>query len=346
MARRAADRLAALQREADRLAAEERTLLGDLRRLEVERQLKNEELQAANAAVAEAEAQLATLDDQTGQLAKQAAAARPDVDARFVELYKLGQGGQLRRFLAIRDAGQIQWAARTIAVLSKLDHDRISNQKVRLDKLKASRGVLVEHTRQLTLLRDAASRAEAAAGQAVEARNGLIRSIDQQRDLNAQLVGELQGAQQRLQATLRDLSTGATPSGEPAVLPIRAFRADLEWPVAGPIRQPFGRGAGAWASGVEIAAAEGVSAHAVHEGTVAYADTFAGFGKLVIIDHGRQAFTLYGNLLDINVARGAVVSRGDTVGSVGASATGTPGLYFELRIDGRPADPLQWLKKR
>ena len=85
---------------------------------------------------------------------------------------------------------------------------------------------------------------------------------------------------------------------------------------------------------------------AVHEGAIAFADTFAGYGKLVIIDHGGQAFSLYGHLLDISVARGARVSHGDPIGTAGFALLGVAGLYFELRVDGQPVDPLQWLRKR
>ncbi len=66
----------------------------------------------------------------------------------------------------------------------------------------------------------------------------------------------------------------------------------------------------------------------------------------MILDHGAQTFSLYGNLLDIAVHAGARVDRGQPVGSVGTRRSpGAAGLYFELRIDGRPVDPLQWLKK-
>ena len=58
----------------------------------------------------------------------------------------------------------------------------------------------------------------------------------------------------------------------------------------------------------------------------------------MIVDHGAQAFSLYGNLLDIAVKKGARVERGQTVGSVGPSPTGPAGLYFELRVDGQPVD--------
>jgi Membrane-bound metallopeptidase len=66
----------------------------------------------------------------------------------------------------------------------------------------------------------------------------------------------------------------------------------------------------------------------------------------VILDHGSQAYSLYGDLLDVTAAKGARIERGQAVGSVGATRFGTAGLYFELRVDGRPVDPLQWLKKR
>jgi septal ring factor EnvC (AmiA/AmiB activator) len=55
---------------------------------------------------------------------------------------------------------------------------------------------------------------------------------------------------------------------------------------------------------------------------------------------------LYGDLLEIAVAKGARVDRGQRLGSVGPTPAGPAGLYFELRVDGHAVDPLQWLKKR
>jgi septal ring factor EnvC (AmiA/AmiB activator) len=66
----------------------------------------------------------------------------------------------------------------------------------------------------------------------------------------------------------------------------------------------------------------------------------------VILDHGSQNFSLYGDLLDIGVKKGMHVDRGQPVGTVGPTSSGATGLYFELRVDGQPVDPLQWLKKR
>jgi septal ring factor EnvC (AmiA/AmiB activator) len=66
----------------------------------------------------------------------------------------------------------------------------------------------------------------------------------------------------------------------------------------------------------------------------------------VIIDHGSQTFSLYGHLLEMTVAQGGRVDAGQEIGSVGPTTTGEPGLYFELRVEGRPVDPLQWLRRK
>jgi murein hydrolase activator len=112
-------------------------------------------------------------------------------------------------------------------------------------------------------------------------------------------------------------------------------------------RQPSGRfGTSIVRNGIEVSAAEGAAATAVHEGTVAYAAPFSGFGTLVILDHGNAAFTLYGHLLDASVNAGMNVSRGAPLGRVGLSPSGGAALYFEVRIDGRPVNPLEWLRGR
>jgi septal ring factor EnvC (AmiA/AmiB activator) len=82
---------------------------------------------------------------------------------------------------------------------------------------------------------------------------------------------------------------------------------------------------------------------AVHDGAVAHAAPFEGFGTLVILDHGGGGFSLYGHLADAAVAAGAPVERGAVVGRAGRNPEGVNALYFELRIDGQPVDPLQWL---
>jgi septal ring factor EnvC (AmiA/AmiB activator) len=348
LARRASDRLQALQHEADQLASDEGTLLNELRKLEIDRQIKAEELRQATADADAVAAELAATTDRINELERRDLEERPDLRARLVEIYKLGRARYLRLLLSTPDLRQLGRTTRLVASMAQLDRDRVAEHQRTLDSLTAARGELVDRVRLMQSLRKQAERAGEATAIAARARRDRIHDLDERRDLNAQFAGELQAAQQKLQATLRDLSNGA-PAAEPLLLPLRPFRGALEWPTPGPVRRRFGQGAGPGvpeSKGIEIAAAEGTPVQAVHEGTVAFADPFAGFGNLVIVDHGAQTFTLYGDLLEIAVKRGGRVERGQPVGSVGSAPAGPAGLYFEVRIDGRAVDPLQWLRKR
>ncbi|HXI27389.1 MAG TPA: peptidoglycan DD-metalloendopeptidase family protein [Vicinamibacterales bacterium] len=343
LARRATERLQSLQREADRLAAEERSLLNDVKKLEIDRQIRAEELKRVDADAAKVQADLDATGARAAALERTSRDEAPQLRARLVEIYKLGEARYLRLLLSTPDLRRIGQSTRTVAALAKLDRERIASHARTLDELKRERRTLEDRQAQLAALRGAAEKAGIAAQRAAQAKSALIRDIDSRRDMNAQLAGELQGAQQKVQAALRDLTAGGAAAGEPS-LPLKPFRGDLEWPVAGTVARRFGRGP--TANGMEIAAAEGAEARAIHEGTVAFAGPFSGFGNLVILDHGSQAFSLYGDLLDIGVKKGDRVEHGRRVGTVGATSSGGSGLYFELRVDGQPVDPLQWLRKR
>jgi septal ring factor EnvC (AmiA/AmiB activator) len=343
LARRAAERLQALQREAERLAADERTLLGDLRKLELDRQIKAEELTVVDTDAARVQAELDKTSTRMDALRASARAQVPELQQRLVEIYKLGQARYLRLLLSTRDFRGLGEATRTVAALAKLDRDRVATHAKTVADLEKERRLLEGRRRELAGLHAAAEKAKAASQRSAQAKADLVRDIDGRRDLNAQLSSELQAAQQKLQGTLRDIAAGV-PAGD-AQLPLRPFRGALDWPVDGPVVRNFGRGSSA--NGIEISAAESAGpVVAIHDGTVAFAGPFAGYGNLVIVDHGAQTFSLYGDLLDIGVQKGSRVEQGHAVGTSGPIPSGSDGIYFELRVDAHPVDPLQWLKKR
>jgi septal ring factor EnvC (AmiA/AmiB activator) len=176
----------------------------------------------------------------------------------------------------------------------------------------------------------------------------LVTRIDSRRDLTAQYVGELQVAYDRLQ---QQVSRVAGAPGVTTTIPLGPFRGALEWPVAGRTSGGFGQAGGrlggsAVRNGLEIVAVEEAPVRAVHGGTVAFADVFTGFGRLVIIDHGGSNYSLYGYLGTMAVGRGEMVDSGAEIGRVGRAPAGPAALYFEMRIDGRSVDPVEWLRPR
>jgi septal ring factor EnvC (AmiA/AmiB activator) len=347
MARRVNDRVRALQAEADRLALQVRTLLGDLRQLELQRDIAAEQERAAAAAVMQAERGLQQTTARLNALEQQRVSQLPDLKTRLVDIYKRGRGGYARLAFDVRGLREFARALRAVMALTTINEQRISEHRRTLADLQQQRDALEGRTRELERAAQEAERARFAAQRAVAARETLIKEIDQRRDLNAELAGELGVAAQRLQQQLATLAAGRP--AEPVAIPMASFRGALDWPAAGRVAAPFGapaRPGGVARNGIEIAAPAGAPVTAVHPGAVDYADAFSGFGNLVILDHGGNYYSLYGYLGPIEVMRGQRVDAGAVLGRVGTAPAGPAALYFELRVDGRSVDPIQWLKPR
>jgi septal ring factor EnvC (AmiA/AmiB activator) len=109
----------------------------------------------------------------------------------------------------------------------------------------------------------------------------------------------------------------------------------------------YGNGDGVDRNGMLIGAAAGTPVSAVHAGRVVFANWMRGFGNLLIVDHGDNVMTLYAHLQRFDVEVGAQVTRGDTLAAVGDSGgRDSPALYFEVRKDGDPIDPSDWIARR
>jgi murein hydrolase activator len=342
---RAAERIRALQREADALASEESALLVQLRRFEVERQLRIEELGQIDRDMASTQEALSAAETRAAALKQTAETERPEIEERLVRVYKLGQAGFWRLLLDVDDLRSAGRAYRTAAALTRIDRDRVIDHRRTLEALAREQQELKKRMAGIAELEVKARAARAAADKAVAGRSALVASIDARRDLNAQLVGELQSAQQRLQTSIDQLGPGAAA----VVLPIKPFQGALPWPARGKLMARFGQtsgirnGAAVIWNGLEIGVLEGQTVRAVHEGTVAFAGPFSGYGNLVIVEHGERTHSLYGYLASLSVTKGERVEPQTPLGASGLDPSGNAAVYFELRVDGKPVDPLQWM---
>ena len=132
----------------------------------------------------------------------------------------------------------------------------------------------------------------------------------------------------------------------------RAFqtlKGKLKLPTRGELQGRFGRpredGGVTW-KGLFIRADVGQTVKAVADGRVVYADWLRGFGNLLIVDHGGGYMSLYGNNDSLLKQVGEKTQSGETVASVGSSGGALEsGVYFELRHEGKPFDPMSWVAR-
>jgi septal ring factor EnvC (AmiA/AmiB activator) len=129
--------------------------------------------------------------------------------------------------------------------------------------------------------------------------------------------------------------------------PFAALKGRMRLPVRGELMNRFGAAReenGATWKGLFIRCISGETVRAVADGRVVYADWLRGFGNLLILDHGTGYMSLYANNEGLLRKVGEKVRGGDPVAHVGATGGHEEsGLYFELRRDGKPFDPLRWV---
>jgi septal ring factor EnvC (AmiA/AmiB activator) len=338
------ERRAALQKDLARLRSEERSLLGEVERLELEVRLRGEEVRETQLVLQRTNEQMDATVRRVRELEASIAAARPVLAARARALYKLGELSYLRMLLSVDRPSDLLRGYRFVSALARRDNQRIAGFRSDLVNLAATRAELEHKTREALELRAGLERTRRGLDADRRRKEKLLTEIVERKETHAAYLQELEEAEARLQQLLQGLTA------DEVAVPIPAFKGSLPWPVAGRVRVGFGRrkhpkfDTYTIENGIEIAAPEGAAVTAVHEGTVVFADRFRGYGLMVVLDHGGKHHTLYAHLADVRVQTGQQVAAGQVLGVVGSGVEG-PGLYFEIRFQGRPEDPADWLAR-
>ncbi|HET8646412.1 MAG TPA: peptidoglycan DD-metalloendopeptidase family protein, partial [Vicinamibacteria bacterium] len=321
--RRIQERKASLERDLTRLRGRERSLLGEVERLELEVKLREEELRetqtilhrantALDATVKQVREKEATLDE-----------ARPVLSARARALYKQGQLSYLRLLLSVDRPADVFRGYRFVTTLARRDNQRIARFRADLAELTRTRAALERQTQEALALRASLDRARRSLDGDRRRKTELLTEIVERKETHAAYVQELETAAQQLRQLVSGLSGGEVS------VPILAFKGSLPWPAGGRVRVAFGRRKHArfdtytLQNGIEIETAAEAPVLAVHEGTVVFADLFSGYGLMVVVDHGGKHHSLYAHLGEIRVATGQRVAAGQEVGTAGRSLEGT-----------------------
>ena len=188
----------------------------------------------------------------------------------------------------------------------------------------------------------------------------LLAEVRSEKASSLQRISELQKSSAALQTLLGQLqermksARASAARGAEALylqgLRFPSARGRLLWPAPGEVITPFGRiehpsyHTFTVNKGIDISAPVGEEIRSVFEGIVLFADWFRGYGKMAIIDHGQGFFSLYAHASELLVKAGDKVTPRQVIGKVGDSGSPEgPRLHFEIRQNGKPVDPLQWL---
>jgi septal ring factor EnvC (AmiA/AmiB activator) len=303
--------------------------------------------EAAGAAEAKAEAELAAREAERAVLAERLADERERLARLLRAAYVQGRHEQLRLLLAQDQVGAAQ---RALAYHRHLQRGRAAE----IAALQAALAALAEASARVEQRRAdlAAARADAEAAQAElqarrQAQAEAVAALQAGLAARAGERESLQRDRQALQALLAELrdAIADVPRRLAEDRPFASRRGELPLPVQGRVLRRFGAElpGGLRSDGVLFAAEAGSPVHAVAPGRVVYAGWLRGHGLLLVIDHGEGWMSLYGQGERLLREVGDWVGSGDPVARAGRSGGGAvSGIHFELRRNGEPVDPRGW----
>lgn len=163
-------------------------------------------------------------------------------------------------------------------------------------------------------------------------------------------LSELEANRKRLAELLKQAEEAVADIQAPEeTAPFNTLKTSLPWPASGDLAARYGERISSDTSlrhdGLRITAGRGEDVKAVHYGRVIFADWLRGFGLLIILDHGDGYMSLYGSNSSLLYSVGDWVRGGDVIALTGDSGgQSRPGLYFEIRYQGNPQNPMDWLE--
>lgn len=351
---------------AGQLRQSERAISDAKRRLQIlesEQQKTRSELIDVSAQLNQVNANIVTGQKQLADLLRQS--------------YMRGGSDSLKLLLSGKDPNQISRDLVYLNYLSRGQLELIESLRREIDQLTRLKQSASEKDRTLTDIRQSKMAEQEKLFKEKQARQTLLNKLSgkirlQRKEINAlrqdekrlsELVARLAKlALQRKDKAKNKLATkkGQTkPSGPvgintevpDAAMGNKAFtrmKGLLRLPVRGELMNRFGApredGGLTW-KGLFIRAIEGAEVKAIASGRVVFAEWLRGFGNLVIVDHGEGYMSLYSNNESLYKQPGEGVNTGDTIATAGSSGgQEEPGVYFELRHQGRPINPMAWIK--
>ena len=345
------DRIGKLQQEMNRVRTRYDQLQQELRQSEQQIGRINRNIRDLDGSLQQVGQRVNGLRARQGTLQQDLSGQRDYLAGQVRAAYAMGRQETLKILLNQENPATVGRVMTYYDYLNKARSQRIGQLNDTITELEQIRIALDEELARLRSLRT----------EREQERLALEQSTRQRGQVRDQLQAELQDKDQRLnhmqhnEKQLADLIRALVealddiPKDLGNQQAFASLRGQMQLPARGPILASFGSsrnlGGLSW-QGIKIGANEGQEVRAVSHGRVAFADWLRGYGLLLIIEHGDGYMSLYGHNKSLLKEVGDWVSRNEVIAQVGDSGSDSrSGLYFEIRKNGKPIDPIRWVKR-
>lgn len=303
---------------------------------------------------------LARLDQQTARIRDDADKQEALLAKLLYQQYLSGQPEALRLIASQQDSNQVARQLHYLTYVSRARAELIAALRRDVADLERLSSEAQTNSHELARLQSERVKEKGQLQRERQQHASMLKQVSDQISRQRNEISQLKRNEERLAKLVdrlaRELARTPARQGrtrnEQVPEPLRgvssfpALKGRLRLPVTGELVNQFGSpraDTGLSWKGLFIAANQGQEVKAVAAGRVVFADWLRGFGNLMILDHGSGYMSLYGNNEALLRQVGDTVKAGDPIAAVGASGGNSEtGLYFELRFQGKPFDPLTW----
>jgi murein hydrolase activator len=328
-------------------------LMAELAEIEKQYGITVVSLKAMEKQIAEKQRKLRKVKEETHSLSSDIREHKTALEVLIKAAYAMGKKDKLKLLLNQQDPAL---SSRILVYYDYLNKDRLAKLDYILEAQSRLTALELEQAKDTEILEQNLRINETQQKLLVDTqakRKELLALLEKDYSSTQAKLSQLQEGEQRLQKVVAKLQQFNFKEVIKSVFdlssdqPFEDLKGNLPWPVEGRIVQKFGsrRMDSQW-DGVLIEASEGAELKAVSSGRVVFADWLRGYGLLLIIDHNDGYMTLYAFNQSLYKSVGDQVKAGEVIAAVGKSGgRDQPGLYFGVRAQGKPVDPLLWCKQ-
>ncbi|MCW9087985.1 MAG: peptidoglycan DD-metalloendopeptidase family protein [Gammaproteobacteria bacterium] len=345
------ERITALQQRLQKARGQHDALRNELRTTERRIGELNRNIRRLDQDLAERRRRQEKLEGEERSLQKTVSAQRDYLAAQVRAAYAMGRQEYLKILLNQQSPSTVGRVVTYYDYLNQARSERITHLSVTINELERVQRELGAEAERLRALLAQRAGEKSALEQGRLEREELVRRLKAEIESEDQRLTGMRRDEEQLKELIRALADALSdiPAEAGNRKPFASLKGKMQWPASGPLLVSYGSprklGKLRW-SGVMIGAQQGQEVRTISHGRVAFADWLRGYGLLMIIDHGDGYMSLYGHNQSLYKETGDWVEAGETIASVGDSGgLDRVGLYFEIRKNGRPTDPVRWCRR-
>lgn len=308
------------------------------------------ELQRANQQLGKAKERIEHNEKEIGHLSQELQRASTTLKGREAllkqrlrEAYKSSGANYLELLLAARSMSDFINRTYFFEKITARDAALIKEIKGALHQVKSKRDAVSSRTTEIKKLAQIIDQEKQKIAETVEEKKALSQKLREREAEFERKIAKLEEDSRKLESLIQKKMGERGRAGI-----VSTGTGRFIWPLQGMITSRFGE-VRRWGlqhrhSGLDIAAPHGAPIKAADSGEVIFSGWWGGYGKAIVIDHGRGLATVYAHLSRLYVSEGAKVTQGQIIGLEGSTGYSTgPHLHFEVRRNGTPQDPIRYL---